>query len=124
VFCIVFFSSKTNFFFAKTRDGFEGVQRRGHVKGAGKFRVHRRPLTGSTAGITPFVKSRVEWRKNEERSNVGQEHQKETDTDPEVIVREQSSGVFLLPPSGNADYTELNRRFCGGHDGKSSRNLH
>jgi len=34
VFCIVFFSVKTNFFFAKTRDGFEGVQRRGPVKGA------------------------------------------------------------------------------------------
>jgi len=34
VFCIVFFSFKTNFFFAKTRDGFEGVQRRGPVKGA------------------------------------------------------------------------------------------
>jgi len=58
VFCIVFFSFKTNFFFAKTRDGFEGVQRRGPVKGAGKFRVHRRPLTGSTAGITPVVKRR------------------------------------------------------------------
>jgi hypothetical protein len=28
------FSFKTNFFFAKTRDGFEGVQRRGPVKGA------------------------------------------------------------------------------------------
>jgi hypothetical protein len=27
-------SFKTNFFFAKTRDGFEGVQRRGPVKGA------------------------------------------------------------------------------------------
>jgi hypothetical protein len=34
VFCIVFFSFKTNFFFAKIRDGFEGVQRRGPVKGA------------------------------------------------------------------------------------------
>jgi hypothetical protein len=34
VVCIVFFSFKTNFFFAKTRDGFEGVQRRGPVKGA------------------------------------------------------------------------------------------
>jgi hypothetical protein len=34
VFCIVFFSFKTNCFFAKTRDGFEGVQRRGPVKGA------------------------------------------------------------------------------------------
>jgi len=31
---MVFFSFKTNFFFAKTRDGFEGVQRRGPVKGA------------------------------------------------------------------------------------------
>jgi hypothetical protein len=58
VFCIVFFSFKTNFFFAKTRDGFEGVQRRGPVKGAGKFRVHRRPLTGSTAGITPVLRRR------------------------------------------------------------------
>jgi hypothetical protein len=57
VFCIVF-SFKTNFFFAKTRDGFEGVQRRGPVKGAGKFRVHRRPLTGSTAGITPVLRRR------------------------------------------------------------------
>jgi hypothetical protein len=53
---MIFFSLKTNFFFAKTRDGFEGVQRRGPVKGADKFRVHRRPLTGSTAGITPVVK--------------------------------------------------------------------
>jgi len=34
VFCIVFFSFKTNVFFAKARDGFEGVQRRGPVKGA------------------------------------------------------------------------------------------
>jgi hypothetical protein len=34
MFCIVFFSFKTNFFFAKTRAGFEGVQRRGPVKGA------------------------------------------------------------------------------------------
>jgi hypothetical protein len=34
VFCIVFFSFKTNFFFAKNRDGLEGVQRRGPVKGA------------------------------------------------------------------------------------------
>src|SRR5208283_5326746 len=58
VFCIVFFSFKTDFFFAKTRDGFEGVQRRGPVKGAGKFRVHRRPLTGSTAGITPVLRRR------------------------------------------------------------------
>jgi hypothetical protein len=33
--------------FAKTRDGFEGVQRRGPVKGAGKFRVHRRPFQGT-----------------------------------------------------------------------------
>ncbi|MGO9087390.1 MAG: hypothetical protein ACLP6G_02730 [Terriglobales bacterium] len=31
---MVLFSFKTNFFFAKTRDGFEGVQRRGPVKGA------------------------------------------------------------------------------------------
>src|SRR6266700_115089 len=31
---MVFLSFKTNFFFAKTRDGFEGVQRRGPVKGA------------------------------------------------------------------------------------------
>jgi len=53
---MVLFSFKTNFFFAKTRDGFEGVQRRGPVKGAGKFRVYRRPLTGSTAGITPFLR--------------------------------------------------------------------
>jgi hypothetical protein len=50
------FSFKTDFFFAKTRDGLEGVQRRGPVKGAGKFRVHRRPLTGSTAGVTPVFK--------------------------------------------------------------------
>jgi hypothetical protein len=67
VFCIVF-SFKTNFFFAKTRDGFEGVQRRGPVKGAGKFRVHRRPLTGSTAGITPVLKRRgFEWRKKKRK---------------------------------------------------------
>jgi len=79
---------KQNFFFAKTRDGFEGVQRRGHVKGAGKFRVHRRPLTGSTAGIAPFVKSRVEWRKNEEKSDFGQEHRMEADTDTKIVVRE------------------------------------
>jgi hypothetical protein len=31
--CIVF-SFKNNFFLRETRDGFEGVQRRGHVKGA------------------------------------------------------------------------------------------
>ena len=36
--CIVFFSFKTNCFFAKTRDGFEGVQRRGPVKGAVRSR--------------------------------------------------------------------------------------
>jgi len=34
VFCIALFSFKTNCFFAKTRDGFEGVQLRGPVKGA------------------------------------------------------------------------------------------
>jgi hypothetical protein len=33
VFGIVF-SFKNNFFLRETRDGFEGVQRRGHVKGA------------------------------------------------------------------------------------------
>jgi hypothetical protein len=34
VFCIVFVSFEMKFFFAKTHDGFGGVQRRGHVKGA------------------------------------------------------------------------------------------
>jgi hypothetical protein len=32
--CIVYFSFKNNFFLRETRDGFEGVQRRGPVKGA------------------------------------------------------------------------------------------
>jgi hypothetical protein len=70
---MVLFSFKTNFFFAKTRDGFEGVQRRGPVKGAGEFRVHRRPLTGSTAGVTPFLNARVEWRKNEKAKHNTEE---------------------------------------------------
>jgi len=64
VFCIVFFSFKTNFFFAKTRDGFEGVQRRGPVKGAVCPRSSKtldREHRWNNAG---FEKARVEWRKN------------------------------------------------------------
>jgi hypothetical protein len=60
---MVFFSFKTNVFFAKTRDGskaFSGAD----LSRARFVRVHRRPLTGSTAGITPVLKARVEWRKN------------------------------------------------------------
>lgn len=61
VFCILF-SFKTNFFLRETRDGlkaFSGAD----MSRARLYRVHRRPLTGSTAGITPVVKARVEWGK-------------------------------------------------------------
>jgi hypothetical protein len=71
VFCIVFFSFKTNFFFAKTRDGFEGVQRRGPVKGAVFPRSSKtldREHRWNNAG---FEKARVEWRKNEEKKEFG-----------------------------------------------------
>src|SRR5208337_3644344 len=54
VFCIVFFSFKTNFFFAKPATvlkAFSGAD----MSRARFFRVHRRPLTGSTAGITPVL---------------------------------------------------------------------
>jgi hypothetical protein len=37
VFCIVFFSFKTNFFFAKTRDGFEGRSAARTCQGRGLF---------------------------------------------------------------------------------------
>jgi hypothetical protein len=76
-FCIVFFSFKTNFFFAKTCDGFEGVQRRGPVKGAVCSRSSEtldREHRWNNAG---FEKARVEWRKNGEENVFGQEHRME-----------------------------------------------
>jgi hypothetical protein len=95
------FSFKTNFFFAKTRDGFEGVQRRGPVKGAGKFRVHRRPLTGSTAGITPVFERRgFEWRKNGKRKDFGGEHQMKEEigliSPSSIVSRQDWRSVYEL----------------------------
>jgi hypothetical protein len=67
VFCIVFFSFKTNFFFARTRDGFEGVQRRGPVKGAVCSRSSETLDREHRWNKRRLWKARVEWRKNEEK---------------------------------------------------------
>jgi hypothetical protein len=61
MFCIVF-SFKTNFFLRETRDGLKAFSD-ADMSRAQPYRVHRRPLTGSTAGITAVVKARVEWGK-------------------------------------------------------------
>jgi len=37
----------------------------------GFFRVHRRPLIGGTAGITPVVEARVEWGKKWRKNDFG-----------------------------------------------------
>jgi hypothetical protein len=68
--------SKTIFFFAKTATvlkAFSGAD----MSRAQPYRVHRRPLTGSTAGITPVVKARVEWGKKWRENDFGQEHRME-----------------------------------------------
>jgi hypothetical protein len=62
VLCIVF-SFKHNFFLRETRDGFEGVQRRGPVKGAAFPRSSKtldREHRWNNAGLQ---KARVEWGK-------------------------------------------------------------
>src|SRR5258708_39764765 len=73
--CIVF-SFKNNFFLRETRDGlkaFSGAD----MSRARPHRVHCRPLTGSTAGITPVVKARVEWGKKWRKNDFGREHRME-----------------------------------------------
>jgi hypothetical protein len=48
-----FFSFTTNFFISKTREGLEAFSG-ADLSRRSLSRVHRRPLTGSTAGITAF----------------------------------------------------------------------
>jgi len=77
VFCIVLFSFKTNFFFAKTRDGFEGVQRRGPVKGAAFPRSSKtldREHRWNNAGCG---RRGLSGEKMEEKKTFGQEHRVE-----------------------------------------------
>jgi hypothetical protein len=69
VFCIVF-SFKNNFFLRETRDGFEGVQRRGHVKGAALPRSSQ-TLDREHRWNTPVVKARVEWGKKWRENGFG-----------------------------------------------------
>jgi hypothetical protein len=61
------------FFLRETRDGFEGVQRRGPVKGAVRPRSSK-TLDREHRWITPALKARVEWGKNGEEKDFGQEH--------------------------------------------------
>jgi len=70
VFCIFYFSFKNNFFLRETRDGlvaFSGAD----LSRRGFSTRHRRPLTGSTAGITPVLKARVEWGKKWKKNVFG-----------------------------------------------------
>ena len=60
--CASYSPSKTIFFFAKPAT-VRGRSAARTCQGRGFSRVHRRPLTGSTAGITPVFKARVEWGK-------------------------------------------------------------
>jgi hypothetical protein len=72
VFCIVF-SFKT-IFSSRNPRRFEGVQRRGPVKGAVYPRSSKtldREHRWNNAG---FEKARVEWRKNGGEKDFGQEH--------------------------------------------------
>jgi len=46
---------QNQFFLRETRDGFEAFSGADQSR-AQFFSVHRRPLTGSTAGVTPVVK--------------------------------------------------------------------
>jgi len=63
--CIVF-SFKKNFFLRDTRDGSEAFSGADQSR-ARSFRVHRRPLTGSTAGITPVLSGGLSGEKNEKK---------------------------------------------------------
>jgi hypothetical protein len=49
------YSDQNQFFLRETRDGFEAFSGADQSR-AQFFSVHRRPLTGSTAGVTPVVK--------------------------------------------------------------------
>jgi hypothetical protein len=76
VFCIVF-SFKSKFFLRETRERFEGVQRRGPVKGAACPRSSQtldREHRWKNAGCE---RARVEWGKDEEENVFGQEHRVE-----------------------------------------------
>ena len=61
-----------NNFFRETRDGFEAFSGADQSRARAKTRVHRRPLTGSTAGITPVLKARVSGGKNGEGDEFDQ----------------------------------------------------
>src|SRR5882724_9301417 len=59
-----YFPFKNNFFLRETRDGSRAFSGADQSRRGVCSRVHRRPLTGSTAGITPVLqKARVEWGK-------------------------------------------------------------
>jgi hypothetical protein len=76
VVCIVF-SFKNNFFLRETRDGFEGVQRRGHVKGAVCPRSSQtldREHRWNNAGL---VRRGLSGEKNGRENDFGQEHRME-----------------------------------------------
>jgi hypothetical protein len=68
------FSFKNNFFLRETRDGLKAFSGADQSRARAGTRVHRRPLTGSTAGITPVRKARVEWGKKWREDDFGQEH--------------------------------------------------
>ena len=65
---------KEQLFSSRNPRRFGGVQRRGPVKGAALSRVHRRPLTGSTAGLTPVLEGAGEAGKKVEKETFGCEH--------------------------------------------------
>jgi hypothetical protein len=76
VFCIVF-SFKNNFFLRETRDGFEGVQRRGHVKGAvcpPSSQTLDREHRWNNAGL---VRRGLSGEKNGRENDFGQERRME-----------------------------------------------
>jgi hypothetical protein len=69
---VIVFSFKKNFFLRETRDGFEAFSGADQSRARAGTRVHRRPLTGSTAGITPVFKGAGERGKNAEGDEFGQ----------------------------------------------------
>jgi hypothetical protein len=65
--CIVF-SFKNNFFLRETRDGFEGVQRRGHVKGAASPRSSQTLDTEHRWNNAGLVRRGLSGEKNEKKT--------------------------------------------------------
>jgi len=95
---------KNKFFLRETRERFEGVQRRGPVKGAAcprssqtLDREHRWKNAGSE-------RARVEWGKNGEENVFGQEHRMEK----AILFRLREGG------SAGAHTTLLARQSFGG----------